>query len=414
MDYGLLVADGPAMGSVRQEVGRAEKNTKRQRRAAEAAGRSETNDPVNVVASAAVPNAYDDRVPRKSIEAERAKLPIAKARGQLMEEMGKHRAVVLVGETGSGKTTQIPQFLLESGLAEGGAIACTQPRRVAALAVARRVAQEMGAEVGGLVGYSVRFEDKTSGDTRIKYLTDGMLLREVLRDPRLGRYKVVIVDEAHERTVATDVLFGLLKGVMAERPSDFRLIVMSATLDAAAFLQYFKGARAIYVQGRQFPVQLMYTPQPEDDYLDAALTAVMQIHFDERPGDVLVFLTGQEEIESMERLLAARREGIAEGGGTTLLVAPIYAAMPREQQMRVFEPTPEGARKVVLATNIAETSLTIPGIRYVVDTGFVKARNYSAKLGADSLQVVPISQAQARQRSGRAGREGPGDRKSVV
>jgi len=333
---------------------------------------------------------------------------VVQSRQQLMDELRQHSCLVLVGETGSGKTTQIPQFIYKDGLTEGGrGVACTQPRRVAAISVAQRVAEEMGTEVGGLVGYSVRFEDKSSSATRIKYLTDGMLVREVLRDPLLLRYSAVCVDEAHERTVATDVLFGLLKGVLAKRPSDFRLIVMSATLDTASFVSYFEGARAVYIHGRQFLVQVMYTPEPEDDYLDAALTTVMQIHLDHELGDVLVFLTGQEEIESMERLLGARAEGLP-ADAASILVAPIYAAMPREQQMRVFDPTPAGSRKVVLATNIAETSLTIPGIRYVVDTGFVKSRNYSAKLGADSLQVVPISQAQARQRSGRAGREAPG------
>ncbi|KIY98086.1 RNA helicase [Monoraphidium neglectum] len=344
-----------------------------------------------------------------------------------------NKVLIVVGETGSGKTTQIPQFLLQSGLADisgggggkggwrggrdgggGGMIACTQPRRVAAVTVARRVAEEMGVQLGQKVGYSIRFDDCTSPSTRIKYMTDGMLLRECLLDPLLNKYKVVIVDEAHERTVSTDVLLGLLKGVAARRGDDFRLLVMSATLDAEAFSKYFGGARAVWVQGRQHPVAVMCTTHPEDNYLDAALNAVLQVHCEEGPGDILVFLTGQEEIEGLERLLMDRAAALPDGaagrggGPEELLVLPIYAALPPEQQMRVFDPAPAGSRKAILATNIAETSITIPGVRYVVDTGFVKARGYHAKLGADSLQVVPVSQAQARQRSGRAGREGPG------
>ncbi|GAB4816131.1 hypothetical protein N2152v2_003177 [Parachlorella kessleri] len=347
---------------------------------------------------------------RKLLERERQQLPMWSARDKLVQQVRDSRVLVVIGETGSGKTTQIPQFLYGAGFAKDKAIACTQPRRVAAMTVAQRVAEEMGVQLGQEVGYSIRFEDCSSPATRIKYLTDGMLLREALLDPLLRNYKVVILDEAHERTVHTDVLFGLLKGVLAKRKDDFRLVVMSATLDVAAFCRYFNGAKAAYVQGRQFPVDVLYTATPEDSYVDAAITASLQIHCDEAEGgDILVFLTGQEEIESCERLIRERAAQLPpDPRRPDLLVLPIYAALPPEQQLRVFQPPPEGTRKVILATNIAETSITISGVRFVVDTGFVKARSYSAKLGADLLQVAPISQAQARQRSGRAGREGPG------
>eukprot|EP00887_Chlorella_sp_A99_P005931 scaffold29.g5931.t1 len=348
---------------------------------------------------------------RQRLEAERRALPMWEARDAFIEQVRKNRVLVVIGETGSGKTTQIPRFLCDAGLAAGGAIACTQPRRVAAVTVAQRVAEELGVELGREVGYSIRFDDRTSPETAIKYLTDGMLLREALLDPLLHTYKarVVILDEAHERTVATDVLFGLLKGVLARRASDFRLIVMSATLDAAAFVRYFDGALAAYVEGRQFPVDIMYTAVPQESYLDAAINATLQVHCSEGPGDILVFLTGQDEIESCERLVREAAAALPhDPGRPDLLILPIYAALPPEQQLRVFQPAPENTRKVILATNIAETSITIAGVRYVVDTGFVKARSYSPRLGADCLQVVPISQAQAKQRSGRAGREAPG------
>lgn len=345
----------------------------------------------------------------ESFNRSRQQLPVWAARSELLQQVKSRKVVILVGETGSGKTTQIPRFLFEAGLARGGLVACTQPRRVAAITVARRVADEMGVKIGTLVGYTVRFEDMTSGDTRVKYMTDGMLLREALVDPLLRRYKVVLLDEAHERTVNTDVLLGLLKLVLKKRPEDFRLVVMSATLDAAHMAGYFEGAQICFVKGRQYPTDIMYTPAPEDSYVDAALTSVLQIHCDSPPGDILVFLTGQEEIESLARLLAARLGAVqaAEGAGP-LLVAPIYASMPAAQQLRVFDAAPEGTRKVIIATNIAETSITVSGVKYVVDSGFVKARGYHASVGMDSLQVVPISQAQARQRSGRAGREAPG------
>ena len=329
-----------------------------------------------------------------------SQLPVLAARKPLLEYVRKHQVVVVVGETGSGKTTQLPQILHAAGYtARGRCIAITQPRRVAAVSVARRVAQEQRSTLGDLVGYCVRFDDKSSHATKIRYLTDGMLLREALIDSNLRRYAVIVVDEAHERSLNTDVLLGVLKA-LARRRRELKIVVMSATLDAEKFSRFFDGAPAVYVRGRQFPVRILYAAAPEPDYLEATMLAVLQVHKDEPPGAVLAFLTGQEEIESLKRLLENARE--------KLHVVCVYAALPHEEQMRVFEDPPPHLRKVVLATNIAETSLTIAGVRYVIDTGLVKARRFDARSGVQSLQVVPISRAQAAQRCGRAGRDGPG------
>ncbi|CAM8953516.1 unnamed protein product [Rhodiola kirilowii] len=373
---------------------------------------------------------------------------LQRAEKRLVEEVRNHDTLIVVGETGSGKTTQLPQYLMNAGFSDGGRIVgVTQPRRVAAVTVAKRVAEECGVELGKKVGYSIRFDDKTSNLTRIKYMTDGLLLREALLDPYLSRYSVIIVDEAHERTVHTDVLLGLLKHVQilrsksvngvtnANNPdakkfflfdnknmsqdesivrrcnssklSPLKLIIMSASLDARVFSEYFGGAKAVHIQGRQYPVDIFYTLQPETDYLDAALITIIQIHLKEEAGDILVFLTGQEEIESVERFIREKLQQLPEDN-RKLLPIPIYASLPYEKQMQVFKPAPNGIRKVILATNIAETSVTIPGIKYVIDPGMVKAKTYNAKTGVESLVIVQTSKAQALQRRGRAGREGPG------
>ncbi|KAL6848933.1 hypothetical protein ACP4OV_021516 [Aristida adscensionis] len=344
---------------------------------------------------------------QRGLQDERKTLPVYKFKDELLAAIAEHQVIIVVGETGSGKTTQIPQYLHEAGYtAKGRKIACTQPRRVAAMSVAARVAQEMGVKLGHEVGYSIRFEDCTSEKTVVKYMTDGMLLREFLGEPDLASYGVVMVDEAHERSISTDILLGLVKDVARFRP-DLKLLVSSATLDAAKFSDFFDAAPVFNIPGRRFRVEVHYTAAPEADYVDAAVATVLQLHVTQPPGDVLVFLTGQEEIETVEEILWRRTRGLGTKI-TELVICPIYAHLPTELQAKIFEPAPPGARKVVLATNIAETSLTIDGISYVVDPGFCKVRSYSPRTGTESLLVHPISKASADQRAGRSGRTGPG------
>lgn len=337
---------------------------------------------------------------------QRKSLPIYQFKDELIKAVADNQILIVIGETGSGKTTQITQYLAEAGYVARGKIGCTQPRRVAAMSVSKRVAEEFGCRLGSEVGYTIRFEDCTSPETVIKYMTDGMLLRECLLDADLRGYSLLMLDEAHERTIHTDVLFGLLKAAVRRRP-DLKLIVTSATLDSVKFSQYFFEAPIFTIPGRTFPVEVLYTRDPETDYLDASMLTVMQIHLTEPPGDILLFLTGQEEIDTACEVLYERMKTLGPDV-PELLILPVYSALPSEMQTRIFEPTPAGARKVVIATNIAETSLTIDGIYYVVDPGFVKQNVYNPKTGMDSLVVTPISQAQAKQRAGRAGRTGPG------
>ncbi|KAG9439832.1 hypothetical protein H6P81_019997 [Aristolochia fimbriata] len=342
----------------------------------------------------------------QKLQDERKTLPIYAYREDILAAVDKYQVIIIVGETGSGKTTQIPQYLHEAGYTKRGKIGCTQPRRVAAMSVAARVSQEMGVKLGHEVGYSIRFEDCTSDKTILKYMTDGMLLREFLGEPDLASYSVIMVDEAHERTLSTDILFGLVKDISRFR-SDLKLLISSATLDAEKFSDYFDSAPIFNIPGRRYPVEIHYTKSPEADYLDAAIVTVLQIHVTQPPGDILVFLTGQEEIETAEENLKYRTRSL----GTKiaeLIICPIYANLPTELQSKIFEPTPEGARKVVLATNIAETSLTIDGIKYVIDPGFCKIKSYNPRTGMESLLVNPISKASANQRAGRSGRTGPG------
>ncbi|XP_015268330.1 PREDICTED: putative pre-mRNA-splicing factor ATP-dependent RNA helicase DHX16 [Gekko japonicus] len=344
---------------------------------------------------------------RLSIQEVRHSLPIFPYRADLLAAIGEHQVLIIEGETGSGKTTQIPQYLFEEGYTEKGMkIGCTQPRRVAAMSVAARVSQEMGVKLGNEVGYSIRFEDCTSERTVLKYMTDGMLLREFLTEPDLSSYSVIIIDEAHERTLHTDILFGLIKDIARFRP-ELKVLIASATLDTERFSTFFDDAPIFRIPGRRFPVDIYYTKAPEADYLEACVVSVLQIHVTQPRGDILVFLTGQEEIEACCEMLQdrCRRLGskIAE-----LLILPIYANLPSDMQAKIFEPTPPGARKVVVATNIAETSLTIDGIIYVIDPGFCKQKSYNARTGMESLIVTPCSRASANQRAGRAGRVAAG------
>jgi pre-mRNA-splicing factor ATP-dependent RNA helicase DHX16 len=343
----------------------------------------------------------------KGIEETRKSLPIYQFRDEIIQAVRDHQVLIIVGETGSGKTTQLPQYLHEAGFTNGGMkIGCTQPRRVAAMSVAARVAEEMGVKVGNEVGYAIRFEDATSDKTVLKYMTDGMLLRELLTEPDLAQYSALMIDEAHERTVPTDIACGLLKDIARARP-DLKLLISSATMDARKFQKYFDNAPIFNIPGRRYTVDIHYTAQPEANYLAAAITTVFQIHITQGKGDILVFLTGQEEIEAAEANLqeTARKLG---SKMRELIICPIYANLPSDLQAKIFEPTPEGARKVVLATNIAETSLTIDGIVYVIDPGFVKENVFNPRTGMESLVVTPCSRASAGQRAGRAGRVGPG------
>mmetsp|Transcript_9795 Transcript_9795/g.12843 ORF Transcript_9795/g.12843 Transcript_9795/m.12843 type:complete len:1251 (+) Transcript_9795:39-3791(+) len=342
----------------------------------------------------------------KSLKEQRESLPIYKLKQELMDAISDNQVLVVIGETGSGKTTQMTQYMSELGFTQKGIIGCTQPRRVAAMSVAKRVAEEFGTGLGQAVGYTIRFEDCTSPETVIKYMTDGMLMREYLADNDLSKYSAIMLDEAHERTIHTDVLFGLLKDLLKRRP-EFHLIVTSATLDAEKFSNYFFECPIFTIPGRTFPVEIMYTKDPEPDYLDASIVTVMQIHLSEPAGDILLFLTGQEEIDTSAEILFNRMKSLGDLA-PELIILPVYGALPSEMQSRIFEPAPEGARKCVIATNIAEASLTIDGIYYVVDPGFCKQKCYNPKMGMDSLVVTPCSQASARQRAGRAGRTGPG------
>ncbi|KAL3781170.1 hypothetical protein HJC23_008072 [Cyclotella cryptica] len=345
-------------------------------------------------------------ISNKSIKEQRESLPVYRLKQELLRAMLENQVLVVIGETGSGKTTQMTQYMHELGVTSNGMIGCTQPRRVAAVSVAKRVAEEFGCTLGEQVGYTIRFEDVTSKETIIKYMTDGMLMREYLADNDLKRYAALMLDEAHERTIHTDVLFGLLKDLCRRRP-DLKLIVTSATLDAEKFSTYFFECPIFTIPGRTYPVEILYTKEPESDYLDAALITIMQIHLSEPAGDILLFLTGQEEIDTACETLYSRMQALGDLA-PELIILPVYSSLPSEMQSRIFEPAPPGTRKCVVATNIAEASLTIDGIYYVVDPGFSKQKAFNAKLGMDSLVVTPISQASARQRAGRAGRTGPG------
>jgi pre-mRNA-splicing factor ATP-dependent RNA helicase DHX16 len=341
------------------------------------------------------------------IKQTREKLPIYEYRDQLLAAIRDYQVLVIVGETGSGKTTQIPQYLHEIGYTKFGKIGCTQPRRVAAMSVAARVAQEMDVKLGNEVGYSIRFEDYSSEKTVIKYMTDGILLRELLTEPDLKSYSVLIIDEAHERTLHTDIIFGLIKDIAKYR-KDLKILISSATIDAEKFRDYFDNAPIFKIPGRRYPVDIFYTKAPEADYIEAAVVTTLQIHVTQPlPGDILVFLTGQEEIELAHEMLMQRTKGLGKKIGE-LRVLDIYSALPSEMQSKIFEPTPQGARKVILATNIAETSLTIEGIVYVIDSGLVKQTSFNPRTGMESLVVTPVSKASANQRAGRAGRMGPG------
>lgn len=341
----------------------------------------------------------------KSLAQQREYLPAFAVREELLSVIRDNQIIICIGETGSGKTTQLTQFLREDGYSKYGLIGCTQPRRVAAMSVAKRVSEEMGVDLGQEVGYAIRFEDCTSSATEIKYMTDGVLLRESLVESDLDKYSCIIMDEAHERALNTDILMGLLKKILARR-RDLKLIVTSATMNAERFAQFFGGAPQFTIPGRTFPVDVLYSKSPCEDYVDAAVKQVLNIHLSQPAGDILVFMTGQEDIEITCEVVAERLALL--DSPPKLSILPIYSSMPADLQAKIFDAAEAGVRKVVVATNIAETSLTVDGIMYVVDTGYSKLKVYNAGMQMDTLQITPISQANANQRSGRAGRTGAG------
>ncbi|MGE5129151.1 MAG: ATP-dependent RNA helicase HrpA [Sphingomonadaceae bacterium] len=327
-------------------------------------------------------------------------LPVSARREEIRAAIERHQVVIVCGETGSGKTTQLPKILLSMGRGARGLIGHTQPRRIAARSVAARIAEELGTELGALVGYRVRFQDKVGRDSVIKLMTDGILLAETQSDPELRQYDSIIIDEAHERSLNIDFLLGYLKRLLPRRP-DLKLVVTSATIDAARFAQHFGDAPVIEVSGRLYPVELRYRPVAGDaedttrEEEEQALAAAVDELCAEGPGDVLVFLPGEREIRDAAEVLRKHHPPHTE-------ILPLYSRLSTAEQDRVFRPG--AARRIVLATNVAETSLTVPRIRYVVDTGQARVKRYSYRNKVEQLHVENISQAAATQRSGRCGR----------
>ncbi|XP_050276299.1 probable pre-mRNA-splicing factor ATP-dependent RNA helicase DEAH4 [Quercus robur] len=337
-----------------------------------------------------------------------ANLPILQFEEQIVETVDRNPVVVIIGETGSGKSTQLSQILHRRGYTKSGIIGVTQPRRVAAVSVARRVAQELGVHLGDEVGYAIRFEDRTSERTHIKYLTDGVLLRESLSNPELSQYSVIILDEAHERSLNTDILLGLMKRLVRMRASNLKVLITSATLDGEKVSNFFSNCPILSVPGKLYPVEILYSNERPTSYLEASLKTALDIHIREPEGDVLIFMTGQDDIEKLVSKLEDRVQSLEEGSCLDAIILPLHGSLPPEMQVRVFSPPPPNCRRFIVATNIAETSLTVDGVVYVIDSGYVKQRQYNPSTGMYSLDVVQISKVQANQRAGRAGRTRPG------
>ncbi|XP_072979353.1 probable pre-mRNA-splicing factor ATP-dependent RNA helicase DEAH4 isoform X1 [Typha angustifolia] len=337
-----------------------------------------------------------------------ATLPVLEFEDKIAETVEANPVVVIIGETGSGKSTQLSQILHRRGYTRSGIIAVTQPRRVAAVSVSRRVAHELGVTLGEEVGYAIRFEDRTSDKTCIKYLTDGCLLRESLSNPELNQYSVIILDEAHERSLNTDILLGLMKCLIKTRATNLKVLITSATLDGVKVSKFFSGCPILNIPGTLFPVQKLYSRERPTNFLESSLKTALDIHVKEPPGDILIFMTGQDDIDKMVSKLEERVQNLEEGSCMDALVLPLHGSLPPEMQVRVFSQTPPDCRRFIVATNIAETSLTVDGVVYVIDSGYVKQRQYNPSTGMYSLDVVQISKVQADQRAGRAGRTRPG------
>ena len=381
-----------------------------------------------------------------NLKAQILNLPIYKNKEELINllKSPELNVIIIMGETGSGKTTQVPKIIYENFQLNNNRMICiTQPRRIAAISISERVAEELDSKIGDIVGYSVRFKEKMSKKTKIKFVTDGMLVRECILDKNLEKYNYIILDEIHERSIHTDILMMICKDLlMNKRKHDLKLIIMSATLDPKKYMEYFYTKALIKVQGRKFPIKVYNISEEREEnnnlsknnlikdkesdyydliskYIDRCLNCILQIVLSEKEedktGDILVFLPGQEDIEDLQELLKSKKEEINNelpNNNIEFKVLPLYGSLPSNQQLKIFRPLKnkkgKTIRKIILATNIAETSLTIKNIKYIIDSGFFKMRKFYPKLNIDTLKVTQISKNSALQRTGRAGRESAG------
>jgi len=364
------------------------------------------------------PNHHQD------LERQRSRLPIAAYKNNLLYLLENYQIVVVVGETGSGKSTQIPQYLLEAGYGENGSdgenkmICVTEPRRIAVTSLAARVAEESRVRLGARVGYSIRFDENFSRDhTKIKFVTEGILIREMMGDPLLSSYNVIMLDEVHERTAQIDIIMGLLKKVIKRRP-DLKLVISSATVDAEYIRDYFNYdkkrfetelATILSVEGRNYSVDIFYLQDPCPNYVKGCVDTAIKIHEKEPPGDILIFLTGMDEVDHCVNLLKNYSDTAHDNKhGLRMWILPMYGALAPAKQLKALRPAGTGHRKIVVATNIAETSITIEGVSHVVDSCFVKLVCFNNETFNNRMIITEVSQASAEQRAGRAGRTRPG------